>query len=131
MSEETSSPTQKRAVAADISAATASTINSQGKADKMVRDGGHESSHMTPIDSQKITVRDSALQSQSARSRKSSKSSKTVVSHQGQDKINFSINSILSENSDDNEISAVRDSNLTPNLPPDSKPGSYPGFYLT
>ena len=121
MSEETSSPTQKRAVAADISAATASTINSQGKADKMVRDGGHESSHMTPIDSQKITVRDSALQSHSAQSRKSSKSSKTVVSHHGQDKINFSINSILSENSDDNETSAVRDSNLTPNLPPDSK----------
>ena len=54
MSEETSSPVQKRAVSANSSSADTSTSNSQRKADEMVLEVGHDSPHMTPIDSQKI-----------------------------------------------------------------------------
>ena len=43
MSEETSSPVQKRAVKANSSSADTSTINSQREADEMVLEVGHDS----------------------------------------------------------------------------------------
>ena len=53
-----SSPVPKRAVSANSSSAGASAIDAQQDTDKVIPDNGHESPHMTLINSQKTKIQE-------------------------------------------------------------------------